>query len=228
LLQSSLGLGRQNVWWQGSYFGPARADPQGSADRLPGLLSCPLARPRQAPEQRDNVPFLRNSSESGESTGKHAEAYKVLEGAFDSGKIRSIGVSNYTVEDYKELEAAGIRVQPVVNQVRRRPRAPSLPHSGHTREEELPDSEPPLREEKSSGSSDRCARPCSTQAFAPVSSSHSFENKIDVAVWWFCADRSESIPVPPRDPRLLRKQGRGDPKLSGTSAGRQSPGENPA
>jgi diketogulonate reductase-like aldo/keto reductase len=71
----------------------------------------------------------------------------VLEGAFDSGKIRSIGVSNYTVEDYKELEAAGIRVQPVVNQVRRQPRAPSLPHSGHPHEEQLPDSEPPLRKD---------------------------------------------------------------------------------
>ncbi|KAJ1477401.1 NADP-dependent oxidoreductase domain-containing protein [Baffinella frigidus] len=48
--------------------------------------------------------------------GKHVEAYKVLEGAYDAKKIRAIGLSNYTVEDYLELEAANIRIPPVVNQ----------------------------------------------------------------------------------------------------------------
>jgi len=49
--------------------------------------------------------------------GKHVEAYKVLEGAYDAKKIRAIGLSNYTVEDYLELEAANIRIPPVVNQI---------------------------------------------------------------------------------------------------------------
>eukprot|EP00928_Gymnodinium_smaydae_P079882 TRINITY_DN63713_c0_g1_i1.p2 TRINITY_DN63713_c0_g1~~TRINITY_DN63713_c0_g1_i1.p2 ORF type:complete len:313 (+),score=80.59 TRINITY_DN63713_c0_g1_i1:96-1034(+) len=49
--------------------------------------------------------------------GKHVEAYKQLEKAKAAGQIKSIGVSNYTVEDYKELMSSGVTVKPAVNQV---------------------------------------------------------------------------------------------------------------
>eukprot|EP00960_Hanusia_phi_P076385 768554-Hanusia_phi.AAC.4 len=48
--------------------------------------------------------------------GKHVAAYQVLEEALEAGKIRAIGVSNYTREDYEELKAVA-RVLPVVNQI---------------------------------------------------------------------------------------------------------------
>jgi len=48
--------------------------------------------------------------------GKHVAAYKQLEKAVLAGQVRSLGVSNYAVEDYKELmESATIR--PTVNQI---------------------------------------------------------------------------------------------------------------
>jgi len=47
---------------------------------------------------------------------KHIEAYKVLENLKKEGKIKSIGVSNYTIEDYKELKPH-VTVQPSVNQI---------------------------------------------------------------------------------------------------------------
>ena len=42
--------------------------------------------------------------------GKHVEAYKQLEKARANGQIRSLGVSNYAVEDYQELMSAGATV----------------------------------------------------------------------------------------------------------------------
>jgi diketogulonate reductase-like aldo/keto reductase len=49
--------------------------------------------------------------------GKHVQAYKTLEKLVEKGLIRSIGFSNYTIEDYEELKREGIRVRPVVNQI---------------------------------------------------------------------------------------------------------------
>eukprot|EP00286_Rhodomonas_abbreviata_P022500 CAMPEP_0181301160 /NCGR_PEP_ID=MMETSP1101-20121128/7273_1 /TAXON_ID=46948 /ORGANISM="Rhodomonas abbreviata, Strain Caron Lab Isolate" /LENGTH=320 /DNA_ID=CAMNT_0023406441 /DNA_START=18 /DNA_END=980 /DNA_ORIENTATION=+ len=48
--------------------------------------------------------------------GKHVAAYQVLEECLAAGKVRAIGVSNYTVEDYTELEPH-LKVVPVVNQI---------------------------------------------------------------------------------------------------------------
>jgi diketogulonate reductase-like aldo/keto reductase len=48
--------------------------------------------------------------------GKHVDAYLELEKLVGEGKIRSIGMSNYAVEDYKELmEKASIK--PTINQI---------------------------------------------------------------------------------------------------------------
>lgn len=49
--------------------------------------------------------------------GKHVEAYKTLEKLQREGKIRNIGLSNYAVEDYKELLDSGISSRPAVNQI---------------------------------------------------------------------------------------------------------------
>jgi len=49
--------------------------------------------------------------------GKHVEAYKQLEKAQKAGQIRSLGVSNYAVEDYKELLENGVTVKPAINQI---------------------------------------------------------------------------------------------------------------
>ena len=49
--------------------------------------------------------------------GKHVAAYKTLEKLKAEGKIRNIGVSNYAVEDYKELIEGGVTDKPVVNQI---------------------------------------------------------------------------------------------------------------
>jgi len=49
--------------------------------------------------------------------GKHVEAYKTLEKLQKEGKVRNIGLSNYAVEDYKELLDGGIAVKPAVNQI---------------------------------------------------------------------------------------------------------------
>jgi len=48
--------------------------------------------------------------------GKHVEAYKTLEKLQKEGKIRNVGVSNYAVEDCKELLDNGCAV-PAVNQI---------------------------------------------------------------------------------------------------------------
>ena len=48
---------------------------------------------------------------------KHVDAYKMLVELQREGKIRSVGVSNYTIEDFKELQAAGVEVVPAVNQI---------------------------------------------------------------------------------------------------------------
>eukprot|EP00434_Breviolum_minutum_P029095 symbB.v1.2.025734.t2/scaffold2517.1/size77087/3 len=47
---------------------------------------------------------------------KHVEAYKELVKLQEEGKVKSIGVSNYTVEDLTDLEAAGLPL-PTVNQI---------------------------------------------------------------------------------------------------------------
>jgi diketogulonate reductase-like aldo/keto reductase len=49
--------------------------------------------------------------------GKHVEAYKALEELYKEGRIRTLGISNYTIEDYEELEAAGISVKPSIAQL---------------------------------------------------------------------------------------------------------------
>ena len=48
--------------------------------------------------------------------GKHVAAYRALERLHDEGVIRSLGLSNYAIEDYEEL-AAACNVQPQVNQI---------------------------------------------------------------------------------------------------------------
>ena len=48
----------------------------------------------------------------------HIEAYKALQECQQEGLTKSIGISNYTVEDYQELMASpGVTVNPVVNQI---------------------------------------------------------------------------------------------------------------
>ena len=51
--------------------------------------------------------------------GKHVDAYKTLLNLKKEGKIRNIGVSNYAVEDYKDLLSAGVTGddRPAVNQI---------------------------------------------------------------------------------------------------------------
>ena len=49
--------------------------------------------------------------------GYHCETYKCLEQLQKDGKVKSIGLSNYTIDDYEELEKSGISVKPVCNQV---------------------------------------------------------------------------------------------------------------
>lgn len=47
--------------------------------------------------------------------GKHVAAYQTLEKLLDEGKFKSIGLSNYTIEDYEELKPH-LRVPPAVCQ----------------------------------------------------------------------------------------------------------------
>jgi diketogulonate reductase-like aldo/keto reductase len=49
--------------------------------------------------------------------GKHVAAYLELEKLQQEGLLRSIGVSNYTPEDFEELMAGGATVVPAVNQI---------------------------------------------------------------------------------------------------------------
>jgi methylglyoxal/glyoxal reductase len=48
--------------------------------------------------------------------GLHTETYRCLEQLHAEGKLRSIGVSNYTVDDYKELKKT-MKIKPVCNQI---------------------------------------------------------------------------------------------------------------
>ena len=54
--------------------------------------------------------------------GKHIEAYKALEeyvgseSPMDDKLIKRLGVSNYTIKDYEELKASGLKVKPYANQ----------------------------------------------------------------------------------------------------------------
>ena len=45
--------------------------------------------------------------------GKHVDAYKTLEELQKEGMIRNIVVSNYVVDDHKELIHAGVTMKPV-------------------------------------------------------------------------------------------------------------------
>eukprot|EP00929_Paragymnodinium_shiwhaense_P092414 TRINITY_DN52316_c0_g1_i1.p1 TRINITY_DN52316_c0_g1~~TRINITY_DN52316_c0_g1_i1.p1 ORF type:complete len:366 (+),score=104.27 TRINITY_DN52316_c0_g1_i1:48-1145(+) len=54
--------------------------------------------------------------------GKHVEAYNALRKCKADGKIKEIGLSNYTIEDYEELRAAGAfgeggKDKPAMNQI---------------------------------------------------------------------------------------------------------------
>jgi len=48
--------------------------------------------------------------------GKHVEAWKVLEELKNEGKLKSIGLSNYAIEDYLELKPH-ITIKPTINQI---------------------------------------------------------------------------------------------------------------
>lgn len=47
----------------------------------------------------------------------YVDAYKELEVLYMEGKIRSIGMSNFTPEEYEVLQSSQISIQPVVNQI---------------------------------------------------------------------------------------------------------------
>ena len=49
--------------------------------------------------------------------GKHVDGFRVLESLQAEKKVKSIGVSNYTVEDFLELKEAGVTTLPAVNQI---------------------------------------------------------------------------------------------------------------
>jgi len=49
--------------------------------------------------------------------GHHVAAYQQLEKAKAKGQIRTLGVSNYAVEDFQELMAGGATVTPAINQI---------------------------------------------------------------------------------------------------------------
>ena len=49
--------------------------------------------------------------------GHHVAAYLQLEKARAAGQIRSLGVSNYAVEDFTELMESGASVTPTINQI---------------------------------------------------------------------------------------------------------------
>ncbi|EER14966.1 2,5-diketo-D-gluconic acid reductase A, putative [Perkinsus marinus ATCC 50983] len=49
--------------------------------------------------------------------GKHVEAYQALEDLYKEGLCHSIGLSNYTIEDYEELIQAGISIPPSCNEI---------------------------------------------------------------------------------------------------------------
>ena len=49
--------------------------------------------------------------------GYHVAAYKQLEKAKAAGQIRSLGVSNYAVEDFTELMESGASITPSINQI---------------------------------------------------------------------------------------------------------------
>ena len=48
--------------------------------------------------------------------GMHAETYRALEDLQAEGLLKSVGVSNYTIDDYKELQKT-MRIKPVCNQI---------------------------------------------------------------------------------------------------------------
>lgn len=47
----------------------------------------------------------------------HVSAYAILERLKAEGKVRNIGISNYSIEDYEELISSGIECKPTVNQI---------------------------------------------------------------------------------------------------------------
>ncbi|SHK88897.1 aldo/keto reductase [Fibrobacter sp. UWB12] len=63
-------------------------------------------------------PWAEMGSTSGNRYFKeNLEVWKALEGAYEAGKIRAIGVSNFEISDLNNL-LAGARVIPAVNQIR--------------------------------------------------------------------------------------------------------------
>lgn len=79
-------------------------------------MSCEAAASiRAAPKNAG--PTLTSKSHAPESVpGKHVDAYLELEALQKEGKIKSIGVSNYVVEDLEELMQA-CAVTPAINQI---------------------------------------------------------------------------------------------------------------
>ncbi|KAF4670605.1 hypothetical protein FOL47_001928 [Perkinsus chesapeaki] len=49
--------------------------------------------------------------------GKHVEAYHALEELYKEGLCHSIGLSNYTIEDYEQLVQSGISIPPACNEI---------------------------------------------------------------------------------------------------------------
>jgi L-glyceraldehyde reductase len=49
------------------------------------------------------------------------ETWKVLESFLETGKVRAIGVSNFTVEHLKQLAMGRPRIMPMVNQIELHP-----------------------------------------------------------------------------------------------------------
>lgn len=53
--------------------------------------------------------------------GHFVDAYKVLEQMYFKGKLKSVGLSNFSPEDYEELLKNSITIQPSVNQIEASP-----------------------------------------------------------------------------------------------------------
>ena len=49
--------------------------------------------------------------------GHHVAAYKAIEELKDEGLVRSVAVSNYSIENLKELQEGGVKALPTVNQI---------------------------------------------------------------------------------------------------------------
>ena len=45
------------------------------------------------------------------------ETWKIMESFLETGKVRAIGVSNFTLEHLEQLATGGARIMPMVNQI---------------------------------------------------------------------------------------------------------------